>query len=1116
MKKNRRSRFRENRSVKKIGWRGYVAGFVLVLLGMQVQAQNQVPAVTLSVKQMSVPEILRVIEKQVPYKFMYHDADLQQLGKKSLQLKHVSLNVALDSCLKGAPIGYEFVNNQVILKRIKELKVAGVKKITGKVVDQNGKPLPGVAVLIEGTSIGVATDLDGNYRLECPEVPDMVLVFSFVGMETHKEPVNGKSLINVTLNEEVTQMDEVVVNGIFTRKKESFTGSATTFTKEDLKRVGNQNIIASLKNMDPSFMVLDNVDFGSDPNRMPEMQIRGASGLPDLKGEYTGNPNEPLFILDGFEASKAKIFDLDMNRVASVTILKDAAAKAIYGSKAANGVVVVETITPEQGRLRLSYNGDLNIQTPDLSFYDLCNAEEKLKVELNAGRYTAVSPSYNQLLREQYNEILKDVESGVNTYWLSKPLRVGVGQKHSIYMDGGDEYMKYGIDFSYNNVAGVMKESRRETITGAINLSYRYKNIIFRNVLQVTFNRADDSPYGSFSEYTSLNPYYTPYDENGNVKKILGTFQSKPGGDVQYTYNPLYNATIGTKNFSKYREVTENFYAEWKLKEYLKLIGRFSYTYKYESREDFYPGDHSSFSEWKGDNYFKRGSYSITDSEAQNVNADITANFSRQWNKHLVFLNAGWNMATSNSDSHGMTAWGFLNNRVDHITFARQYADNGKPSGSESITREIGIIGALNYSYDNRYLLDLSFRTNASSVFGSNSRWGTFWSAGLGWNVHHEAFLKDSEWMKMLKIRGSVGYTGSQNFNPYQAMTTFKFFSDKTYDNIAGAYLMGLANKDLQWQQTRDVNAGADIQLFKGLTLRFDWYVSNTNNLLVDFTLPTSTGFSSYKENLGESENKGYDATMNWQLYRNPKTQSFVSVYGSIAHNTNKLKKISDALKSFNKDQDESTGDLTSPLTRYEEGQSTSAIWGVRSLGIDPINGKEILLTKDGNTTYTWNAADQVVIGESNPKYRGNLGLNSEYKGVGLNVSLSYRWGGDYYNQTLVSRVENVNIANNVDRRVFEGTWQNPGDITAYKKISNTPTTTRPTSRFVEKYNELSLASVNIYYDFKFLNLKKYRLERLKFAFYMSDICQISTVKTEKGLSYPFARSFSFSLQATF
>ena len=368
----------------------------------------------------------------------------------------------------------------------------------------------------------------------------------------------------------------------------------------------------------------------------------------------------------------------------------------------------------------------------------------------------------------------------------------------------------------------------------------------------------------------------------------------------------------------------------------------------------------------------------------------------------------------------------------------------------------------------------------------------------------------------MLKVRGSIGYTGSQNFSPYQAMTTFKFFSDKTYDNIAGAYLMGLANKDLQWQQTRDINAGVDIQLFKGLTVRFDWYVSNTDDMLVDFTLPTSTGFSSFKENLGELENKGYDATINWQVYRNPKTQSFVSIYGSIAHNTNKLKKISDALKKYNEDQDNETENLTSPLTRYEEGQSTSAIWGVRSLGIDPINGKEIFLTKDGKTTYTWNAADQVVIGESTPKYRGNIGINSEYKGIGLNVSLSYRWGGDYYNQTLVSRVENVNIANNVDRRVFEGTWQNPGDHTAYKKITSTPTTTRPTSRFVEKYNELSLASVNLYYDFKFLNLKKYKLERLKLAFYMNDVCQISTVKTEKGLSYPFARSFSFSLQATF
>ena len=187
------------------------------------------------------------------------------------------------------------------------------------------------------------------------------MIFSFVGMQTKEVKYTGGETLDVTLDAEVAQIDEIVVTGIFTRKAESFTGAATTFKQEDLKRLGNQNILQSLKNMDPSFMVMENVDFGSDPNRTPDIQIRGASSLPNVKGEYESNPNQPLFILDGFEATVEKVFDLDMNRVASVTLLKDAAAKAIYGSHAANGVVVIETIQPEKGMLKVTYSGDLNL-----------------------------------------------------------------------------------------------------------------------------------------------------------------------------------------------------------------------------------------------------------------------------------------------------------------------------------------------------------------------------------------------------------------------------------------------------------------------------------------------------------------------------------------------------------------------------------------------------------------------------------------------------------------------------------------------------------------------------------------------------------------------------------
>ena len=407
--------------------------------------------------------------------------------------------------------------------------------------------------------------------------------------------------------------------------------------------------------------------------------------------------------------------------------------------------------------------------------------------------------------------------------------------------------------------------------------------------------------------------------------------------------------------------------------------------------------------------------------------------------------------------------------------------------------------------------------TRGSSIYGSDNRWGGFWSAGVGWNLHHEAFLKEAEWLRQFKLRASVGYTGSQNFNPYQAMATYKYFTDAEYDNIVGADLMGMANDKLKWQQTRDVNVGFDVQLLKGMTVRFDYYVSNTDNLLVDFDLSGSTGFNTFKENLGEVQNRGFDATINWRVYENTKNDAYVTLFGSVSSNKNEIKKISDALSKSNDEQIDDEGNplSTKPYTRFEEGQSTSAIWAVRSLGIDPASGEEMFIDRNGYRTYVWNVNDQVVCGEANPKFQGNFGFNAEWRGLAVNCSFAYKAGGEYYNQTLVDRVENVDVQWNVDRRVFTGTWKEPGDRTFFKRVESTPTQTYPTSRFVEKSNELSLSSLNVSYDFKRLNVKRY-VERLKIAFYMTDVFRVSTVKAERGLEYPFARTCSFSLQATF
>lgn len=1002
----------------------------------------------------------------------------------------------------------------------------GTRTISGIVVDETGEPLPGAHVVQKkenpnASQAAVVVDINGHFSLTLPSNTKYLEV-SYLGYETLDVKLTNKTSYQITLRPSTELMDEVVVTGAFTRKANTYTGSVSTVKSDELLKVGNSNLLSSLSNIDPSFVQMDNLSAGSNPNAMPDFQMRGQTGFADLKGEYESNPNQPLFILDGFETDLTKIMDLDMNMVESITLLKDATAKAIYGSKAANGVIVVETKRPEAGRMKVTYNGSVNIEMPDLSSYDLCNAAEKLQAEKLAGIYSSDNAVTQISLEKLYQSKLNEVLSGVNTDWKAQPTRTGVGQKHALYLEGGDKYMLYGVDLSYNNIQGVMKGSDRSTFAGGVTLSYRLKNFQFRNKLSITYNEANESPYGSFSTYTSMNPYSRLYDEKGN---LVQSYQYVTGGSI--TANPIWNSTINTVYLTKYTDITNNFYVEWNLKENLKLTGRLGLTKKSTSLDDFKPASHTDFINYGTDELYKKGSYTKSEGDYFTVNGDLGVSYSLQFNKHLLFFNGQVNFTNYTYNTAVMKAQGFPNDNMNHISFGVQYDETtGKPTGVEGISRSIGGIASLNYSYDDRYLFDANYRLTGSSEFGANNRWGSFWSLGAGWNIHQEKFLKDNEWINRLKLRISTGYTGSQGFSTYEALATVKYYGSSSYNGSIGSYLVGLANPDLQWQKKFDNSIGVDFTLFKNrLNGRFDYYTSTTEGMLTDITVPQSTGFYTYRENMGETENKGYEAYLNARVFDQKNTRSYVNIFASIARNKNKVTKISNSLKKFNEDQDadkdladteDNKSDITTPSVRYEEGQSLTAIWAVKSLGIDPQNGKEIYVKKDGTVTYDWDSRDQVVCGDTQPEFTGNFGFNSEIKGFGIGATFSYRLGGQIYNSTLINKVENANIYYNVDRRVFTDRWQQPGDVALYKSIADN-SYTRPTSRFVEDNNTLTLSSVNLYYDFRHCKfIQNSFLERLKVSAYMNDLFIISSVKTERGTSYPFARTLSFAVQATF
>ena len=326
------------------------------------------------------------------------------------------------------------------------------------------------------------------------------------------------------------------------------------------------SVLGALQVFDPSFRIAENNLMGSNPNNVPELYIRGRSGIGTTeldaeslsKSALKNNPNLPTFIMDGFEISVQKLYDMDPSRIESITILKDAAATAMYGSRAANGVVIITTVTPKPGKINVNYNFTGTLEYPDLTDYNLMNAREKLQTEVAAGLFKA-DPESNTFVFDQasldgvYNKKLNNVVRGVDTYWLSKPLRTVFNHKHSLYLDGGTDDLRWGVDLSYNKDAGVMKESYRDRMSAGLSLSYRLGSFQLRNYFSYTYTNSADSPYGSFSDYTSKLPYDEYQDEFGNYLKTTYGWNGTSGSE-----NPLYEATLGNYSRDKSWELINN------------------------------------------------------------------------------------------------------------------------------------------------------------------------------------------------------------------------------------------------------------------------------------------------------------------------------------------------------------------------------------------------------------------------------------------------------------------------------------------------------------------------------------------------------------------------------
>lgn len=1095
-----------------------------------VRAQQSQQTIAVNFRNATVQQVFTWLDNHTQYDFVYNNSQIESLPRVSMQMSRTTVVDVVKHCLRNSSLSYQIRGNMVVIRPADEIKKGTEEAVqfSGVVYDENGLPLAGVSVVLKQASRGAVTGPDGKFTLKARRSDDMTLSFSFLGMKNQEIAVfnNGKQVfkeldkINVHMDPAVSEIGNVVVTGILNIAQKSFSGSSTTITGKQLKTVAPQgNALSAIQIFEPSFRIAENLDMGSNPNALPQMYVRGRSGIgtPALDESLTSehalknDPNQPIFMLDGYEVSMEKIYDLDIERIETYTILKDAAATAMYGSRAANGVVVITTKPLPAGRLNVTYSGNFTINAPDLSSYNLMNAREKLEAERLAGYYDTDDPSQIATKLKEYNGKLQNIERGIETDWLALPLRTSFGHKHSIGIAGASDAFRYGLDLMYDDQEGVMKGQNRKKMSAALNLQYQYKGLTFRNQMTTTLVNSQESPYGTFSDYVRMNPYDTYLDENGNIGMNMATWHS--GSPYR---NPMYDATLGSFDKGKRHEFYDQFDVRYYLNKKINFKANVALGYIVSDSDKFTDPAAAKFQsrETKGQ---------LTTSRQKQSTYDISLNgyYNDQIGRHNINFVVGLNIREEKTDYEGFTYSGFPEGGFSAPGYAK---DIDTKSYLEGKNRLFGALAVLNYSYNDVIFADLSGRIDGSSQFGSNKRFAPFFSTGAGVNVHNLKFFKENTpWLTQFKLRGTYGMTGKVSFPSYAAQNKYEMFTDWQYPTGDGVQIMYLGNPNLKWERTLQTDLGFEFEILKGLFYaKYNYYIKDTHDNIADMFIPTSSGFTSYKENIGRMENRGHEIKLQSRVVNTRNT--IINLIFNGASNKGKLKKISNSLRAYNDrvnehyNSNQGGNDVQStPLLRYVEGGSLTGIYAMRSLGIDPATGKELYMRRDGSTTFKWDPAENVLVGDTEPSMSGSFGLSAYWKGFTLDTYFMYEWGGQRYNQTLRTTIEMADILNsNCDRRVLSDRWIKPGDIARFRDIKDYNSVTRPTSRLVQNYSYLNMSSLSVGYEFKRDMIRKLGLYRLKLQFNCRDLFTASSIQVERGLSSPYARAFTLSVNASF
>lgn len=1159
-------------------------------LSLSAETLAQQERVSLKMKDVSIQELFNRIQQQTKLYFLFNQEQVKQLGKISLGVKNETVETVLNGIFENTDLTYSIKGNMIIVRQKKmesggqAQEVKGIK-ITGKVTDVSGQPLPGVTIMVKGSQFGVVTDVKGRYTIEIPEMDGVILVFSFIGMEKKEVKYAGNPTINVALKEAVQSIDEVVVTGYQTINKRSAAGSISTVKAEDLVINGTQTLEQALQGKLPGVMVMN--QSGLTGTRQ-KVRVRGTATL-------LGNP-EPVWVVDGiiqedplpFNASSlADMNDANMdmirnfvggaiswlnpNDIDNISVLKDASATAIYGVKAANGVIVITTKKGQKGRMSLSYSGNFSASTKmNYNKLELMNSKERVDVSREAYEngnlltyedkigYTALALAYKrrEISYEEFNKRAKELET-INTDWFDILFRMPFSHSHNLSISGGSDKTTYHASFGVNYNNNTAKGNDQESYNASLNINSNFWNC-------VNINAGLSGSLAKTNSFAGIDPFSYAY----NTSRVIPAFDEEgeryfyPKDGNYYKYNILHELD-NSGNENTLSSVNANLSLRWTIGAGFTFNTTLGYNFSSSIGQSWYTETTNTITQIRGYEFqqyspesqrFKDsklpfgGLLNMTESRNNNYTWRNQLEYARTFGLHVVTVMFGQEVRSNQYDGYTQANYGYMPDRGKAFTQlpgliggdAKKYNDllNSYPTLTDRISTYASYYGNMSYMFDERYAVNASIRMDASNRFGQDkdARYQPVWSAGLRWNISKEHWLEGQNILNDVSLRLSYGYQGNVAENVGPDLIAKLLPADGT----SGLYKMSISrlpSPKLKWEKNKTINGGLDFSLFGShVNGTFEYYYKRTVDMITSRDVPYENGITSMPINGGNMTNQGWDLSFSFVPVR---TKNFVWTLGM---NTSKVyNKVKSTLPPVGNWNEAVSGALN------KEGYPVSSFWAFRYTGLNPQNGGPEFDLSGTELDEAKNDATLFLdwAGKTEPDFTAGLNTTFRYKTLTLSADFYLSTGNKKFiaspyansNATYTSiPSEYQNMSSQVVHR-----WRKPGD----EKHTNIPSLPSPAnSAMINPYGNRNIYlypyqaymySTALVVDAWYLRCNNISLsytlpskwisqfaQNISCAFYISNPFQIVSKdfhgrdpEVASG-AQPMSRNFTFSLNVSF